>query len=163
MCIIKMPETEGGIIALTSDLESLHMWLWGRQVSVPLYPSGTSVEQKKLSLLSHTCLLPLSTHRKTMKGLEKLDRKSVKSDQVIGSSMKGSPKIVTGLHRMTPMNPVTMSVSVTHYLLSKDKYIEMHISWQNCRTSTQSRRHDFCEKRVEKGRDRQGKEVRQNC
>lgn len=90
-------------------------------MSVPLYPSGTSVEQKKLSLLSHTCLLPLSTHRKTMKGLEKLDRKSVKSDQVIGSSMKGSPKIVTGLHRMTPMKPVTMSVSVTNYLLSKDK------------------------------------------
>lgn len=55
-----------------------------------------------------------------MKGLEKLDRKSVKSNQVIGSSMKGRPKIVTGLHRMKPMNPVTMSVTVTHYLFSKD-------------------------------------------
>ena len=87
-----------------------------------------------------------------MKGLEKLDRKSVKSNQVIGSSMKGRPKIVTGLHRMKPMNPVTMSVTVTHYLFSKDKYIEMHIFWQNCRTSTQSRRHDFCEKKSRKGK-----------
>ena len=110
-------------------------------MSVPLYHSGTSVEQKKLSLLSQTFLLPLSTHRKIMKGLEKLDRKSVKSNQVIGSSMKGSPKIVTGLHGMKPMNPVAMPVTVPRYLLSKAKYIEMHIPWQNCRTSTQSRRH----------------------
>ena len=100
-------------------------------MSVPLYHLGTSVEQKKLSLLSQTFLLPLSTHRKIMKGLEKLDRKSVKSNQVIGSSMKGSPKIVTGLHGMKPMNPVAMPVTVPRYLLSKAKYIEMHIPWQN--------------------------------
>ena len=123
-------------------------------MSVPLYPSGTSVEQKKLSLLSHTCLLPLSIHRKIIKGLEKLDRKSVKSNQVIGSSMKGSPKIVTGLHWIKPMNPVTMPVTVTHYLFSKDKYIEMHLSWQNCRTQHSQEGMTSVKKRVEKGRDK---------